>query len=91
MDLIGQLAGTLGVDSSKAEGAAGAILGVIKQHAPPGALDGLAQSAPQMAGWIDKAGPLLASGGGLLGGSGAGALGALGLSLIHIWFAHSEQ
>jgi Protein of unknown function VcgC/VcgE (DUF2780) len=92
MDLIGQLASTLGVDNGKAEGAAGAILGVIKQNAPAGALDGLVQSAPQASGWIEKAGPLLASVGGgggggaggllgALGGGGAGALGALGGAL----------
>ena len=89
MDLIGQLAGTLGVDASKAEGAAGAILGMIKSQAPAGALDGLVQQAPQAAGWMEKAGPLLAgvtgggpsssnSGGGDLLGAAAGLLGGGG-------------
>lgn len=92
MDLIGQLAGAIGVDAGKAEGIAGSVLGVIGQHAPEGALSELLNKAPEAAGWIAKAGPLLkgaqgeggggvtdllGSVGGLLGGMGGGAGGIL--------------
>lgn len=92
MDLIGQLAGALGVDSGKAEGIAGSVLGVIAQRAPEGALSDLLSKAPEASGWIAKAGPLLGAAqgrggdslsdvlgtmGGLLGGSGGGAGGIL--------------
>ena len=88
MDLIGQLASTLGVDTAKAESAAGAILGTVQQYAPAGALDGLMKSAPEASGWLAKAAPLLGGAssstsplgalGGLFGGGGGGALGGLG-------------
>jgi len=92
MDLIGQLAGALGVDSGTAEKVAGSVLGVVRHHAPEGALSDLFDKAPGAAGWLEKAGPLLspaqgATGdslsdvvgtlGGLLGGSGGGAGGIL--------------
>ena len=89
MDLIGMLAGALEVDHAKAEGAAGGILGVMRQYAPEGALDPFFNRAPEAQGWVQKAAPLLqrvgggADGGGLLGsvgslfGGGAGAGGIL--------------
>lgn len=90
MDLIGMLAGALEVDHAKAEGAAGGILGVMRQYAPEGALDPFFQQAPEARGWVEQAAPLLqritgesassgllGSVGSLLGGGGAGTGGIL--------------
>lgn len=82
IDLIGNLVGTLGVDHHQAEGAAGTVLGLIKQNAPEGTLDGVVAKTPEAQGWMDKAAPALTGGGGglgsLLGGGGLGGLGSLG-------------
>lgn len=88
MDLIGQLAGVLGVDSGKAEGFAGSVLGTIKEYAPEGALTDLLAKAPEVSGWLAKAAPMLEGAktqgggmtdllGGLLDGAGGGAGGIL--------------
>lgn len=80
-DLINSLVGTLGIDAPKAESAAGAVLGLIQKNAPAGALDGLMKAAPDAAGWVQKAAPLLGDsggGGGGLGGLAGAAAGMLG-------------
>lgn len=87
-DLIGSLAGTLGIGTQQAEGAAGTVLGLIKQNGPEGALDGVVARTPEAEGWMAKAAPALASPGGgggglaglagsLFGGGGGGGLGGL--------------
>jgi hypothetical protein len=87
-DLIGGLVGSLGIGRDQAEGAAGAVLGLIKQNGPEGALDGVVEQTPAAEGWMQKAAPALAgsSGGGggfaglagsLLGGGGGGLGGLL--------------
>lgn len=88
-DLIGGLVGSLGIGRDQAEGAAGAVLGLIKQSGPEGALDGVVEQTPAAEGWMQKAAPALAgsSGGGggfaglagslLGGGGGGGGLGGL--------------
>lgn len=86
-DLIGSLAGTLGLETNQAEGAAGTVLGLIKQHGPDGALDNVVAKTPEAESWMQKAAPALESSsggsfGGLAGslfggGGGGGGLGGL--------------
>lgn len=78
-DLIGNLAGSLGIGADQAEGAAGTVLGLIKQNGPEGALDGVVAQTPEAEGWMEKAAPALASSG---GGGGGGGLGGLAGSLF---------
>jgi len=73
-DLIGTLTGTLGIGTDQAEGAAGTVLGLIKQNGPEGALDGVVAKTPEAEGWMEKAAPALGSGG---GGGIAGLAGSL--------------
>lgn len=97
MDVIGQLATTLGVDNPQAESVAGAVLGTLQRNAPEGALDDLLKRAPEASAWLQKAGPRIAgaapaglagtlpgavSGGGLAGAvKGAAALEAVATGL----------
>ncbi len=83
MDLIAQLAGTLGVDEGQAQAVAGAVLGKVKDEVAEGAgdeaADQLSGAVPELSGWQDKAASLMGGGGGggllgALGGGGAGGL-----------------
>ena len=92
MDLISQLAGTLGVDPSAATALAGGVLGQVKDQLAdkegPEAAEELSAAVPELGDWTGKAKALLGSaggddGGGLggmlggaLGGGGGGLLGA---------------
>lgn len=92
MDLIAQLAGTLGVDPNKAAALAGTVVGGAKdQLAAAGDSASAAKvgaAVPELGDWLSKAQALTGGGdaggiggmlGGMLGGSGAGAaLGAVG-------------
>ena len=83
------LSGVLKLDQTKAESAAGGILGVMRQYAPEGALEPFFDRAPEAQGWVAQAAPLLqritqgADAGGLLGSVGTlfggGAQGAGGI------------
>ena len=82
MDLIAALSSQLGIDADKAQGLAGAALGLLQQQVSQklGGADGAALSSqiPELAQWKAKAEASSAGGavgGGLLGGAG-GLLGA---------------
>lgn len=89
MDLIGQLAGALGVQEEQAQAVAGAVLGTVKkQVADEAGGDAAAKvdaAVPELSGWQAKAQSMLGGGGGggllgaaagALGGGGGGLLGA---------------
>ncbi len=77
MDLIGQLAGALGVQEEQAQAVAGAVLGTVKkQVADEAGGDAAAKvdaAVPELSGWQAKAQSMLGGGG---GGGGGGLLGA---------------
>lgn len=85
MDLIGQLASTLGVPTTAAEAVAGTVLGGVKGAlADDGAASAqLDRAVPELSNWQAAATSLMGGGGaaglgGLLGGAGGGAGGLLG-------------
>ncbi len=88
MDLIGALVSNLGVNQQAAQGAAGSVFKLIKQHAAPADFAAVEQGAPEVGGWMQTAPEPSAGGGGLggllgaaagaLGGGGAGGLGGAG-------------
>src|SRR3546814_5638826 len=67
-DIISELAGQFGIPSAQAESAAGSVLKFVQTEAGSGDFQKLLAAAPQIQGWIDKAGQGAASsgGGGLL-------------------------
>jgi hypothetical protein len=82
MDLIGQLTQQLGLAPDTAKAASGSVFQLIQQHAPAGAFQQLLGSAPEVAGWMDRAqsaAPAAGGGGlgGMLGGGGGGGLGGM--------------
>ncbi|HEY9545053.1 MAG TPA: DUF2780 domain-containing protein [Solimonas sp.] len=87
-DIISELAGQFGIPSAQAESAAGSVLKFVQTEAGSGDFQKLLAAAPQIQGWIAKAGQGAASsgGGGLLGqlgglaaGLGGGAGGIAGV------------
>ena len=84
MDLIGQLAGQLGVNPAQAQALAGTVLGAVQKQADPQAAAQLSQAVPELDAWKAQASaaapaPASSGGGGLGGllGAAAGALGGL--------------
>ncbi|RME20388.1 MAG: hypothetical protein D6798_20570, partial [Deltaproteobacteria bacterium] len=67
MDLISQLAGTLGVDDAKAQAVAGAVLGRVQAEVAESGGDEAAEqfsgAVPELAGWKEKAASLVDGGG----------------------------
>lgn len=95
MDFIGTLAGTLGVDSKKAEAVAGALLGAAKAEAPAEEGAKLDSAVPELGGWMATAKQMMgaaapaapaasaaSSGGGLLGGLMQAAGSGIGNDLL---------
>ncbi|WP_020648519.1 DUF2780 domain-containing protein [Solimonas variicoloris] len=77
-EIIDKLASQFGIAPAQAESAAGAVLKLVQQEAASGDFQKLLAAAPQLQGWIAKAGQAGgASGGGLLGSIG-GLVGGLG-------------
>lgn len=75
MDLIGQLAGQLGIDASQAQALAGTVLGAAQRQAPPEAAAQMQSAIPEMRDWSQQADQQTDSGLGGLLGAAAGALG----------------
>jgi len=78
MDLIGQLAGQLGIDASQAQALAGTVLGAAQRQAEPGAAAEMASAIPEMDGWAAKAEQVQEQSSGGFGGLLGAAAGALG-------------
>jgi len=60
MDLIGSLAGALGVEPRMAEAVAGAVLGATRDQAPEEETAKLDEAIPEISGWKDTAKMVLA-------------------------------
>ncbi len=60
MDLIGALAGQLGIDTNQAEAVAGAVLGSVRADAPATETAALEAAVPEMGDWEAKAKAMLA-------------------------------
>ena len=87
MDLIGTLTGELGIDASKAQGLAGAVLGIVEKQVADKAGSAeaaqLRESIPELSQWKEQGAALLAAGtgaptGGGLFGAAASLLGGGG-------------
>jgi hypothetical protein len=80
MDLIGQLAGQLGIAPAQAQAIAGTVLGAAQRQAPPEAAAEMSSAIPEMSDWQQQAEAAPAPSGGLggLGGLFGAAAGALG-------------
>src|SRR3546814_19220678 len=63
-DIISELAGQFGIPSAQAESAAGSVLKFVQTEAGSGDFQKLLAAAPQIQGWIAKAGQGSASSGG---------------------------
>lgn len=74
MDLIGTLAGQLGLPPEQAQALAGTVLGAVKGRLPAQEAASLETAVPELGGWEQKAGALL---GGAGAAEGLGALGGL--------------
>lgn len=74
MDLIGQLATTLGVDPKMAEAVAGQVLGMARDQAGDEETAKLDEAVPELQGWQATAQQVMASG---EGGGGGGLFGSL--------------
>lgn len=55
MDLIGQLAGQLGIDATQAKTLAGTVLGAAQRQAPPEAAAQMEASIPELSDWSEQA------------------------------------
>src|SRR3546814_13831130 len=77
-DIISELAGQFGIPSAQAESAAGSVLKFVQTEAGSGDFQKLLAAAPQIQGWIAKAGQGAASSG---GGGLSGQLGGLAAAL----------
>lgn len=88
-DIIQGLTSQLGIGADQAEAGAGAVMNLIKAHAPAGDFQQLLGAVPEASQWITKAQTALSGGGagggggllgqaaGLLGGAGGGLAGAV--------------
>jgi hypothetical protein len=78
MDLIAQLAGTLGLEENQAQALAGTVIGGVQSAVAdedPEKAAAIGSAVPELGGWQSAAGSLL--GGGDEGGGAAGGLGGL--------------
>lgn len=80
MDLIGQLAGTLGLEENQAQALAGTVIGGVQSAVAdedPDKAAEIGKAVPELGGWQSTAGSLLGGGGDEGGGGLGGLLGGL--------------
>lgn len=78
MDLIGEMAGRLGLDTHQAQALAGTVMGALQRQAPDEEAEKLQQAVPEMNQWQAQASQMVSAPQSGMGGLLSAAAGALG-------------